>query len=120
MAIGFTEFGTVTSTDSDPNGTPPSPSRIISAPNKQQNRDFPSRLSLAARFTAGTTPNVDVTVWVKDNHDNAGVWYELASVSSLDGTVQVLSNVPPNAELFAQVTAINGSPTDATVVGHFH
>ena len=122
MAIGFTSFGTVTAIDADdPNTTPPDDARVISAPNKQGHNDYPSRLTMGAHFTAGGANDVTVVLWVKDNSDSGtNRWFALATLTGLNDVSQVVNDLPPNAELFAQVTAINGAPTDATVRGHFH
>ena len=121
MAIGFTSFGTVAAVDADdPNTTPPDGSRVISAPNKQGHNDYPSRLTMGAHFTAGGANDVTVVLWVKDNDGGGNRWFALATLAALNDAAQVVNDVPPNAELFAQVTVYNGAPTDATVRGHFH
>lgn len=122
MAIGFTSFGTVTGVDAaDPNATPPDSSRVISSPNRQGHNDRPSRLTMGAHFTAGGANDVTVVLWVKDNSESpTNRWFAIATLAALSDVAQVVNDLPPNAELFAQVTVYNGAPTDATVRGHFH
>jgi hypothetical protein len=119
MAIGFTSLGTVTAADADPNVTPPLAARILKMPGPQGHNDFPSRVSLAAIFTAGTTPSLDGTVWVKDNL-TTNRWFDFGTITTLNAVRQLISDVPPSAEVFFQVTALNGTPTDGTVLAHVH
>lgn len=112
MGMSYNDIGTaLTTTDADPNVTPPAAGRTLILPGRDNRGTFPSGVSFVAFFTAGTSPDVDLTIWVKDEASQS--WIAIGTLSTLiEKVAQALLNIPHRAEVFAQVTAVNGAPTD--------
>jgi hypothetical protein len=99
----------ITGTDNDPNTTPPEAGRVYEAAGELGKAADPRTLWIYATFVGGTTPSFDGQVWIRDR---AGAWVPFGSaLTTVNGTPQVVPNIPANSEVFFQVTAINGAPT---------
>lgn len=100
----------ITATDAAPNTTAPEARRIYTALGEQGNAPGTRTIHLHATFVAGTTPSFDGQLWYRDR--NSGLWLAIGSaITTLNNTAQSVAGVPDNAEVFFQVTAINGAPT---------
>jgi hypothetical protein len=63
-------------------------------------------------FTAGTSPTVDITVWAREATVPRGTW---VAVGSTAGLSQQATFQTDYREVWVQVTAIGGSPTNVTI-----
>lgn len=111
-SISFNDIGSaLTTTDADPNVTPPVAGRTFVLPNRDNRGAFPGGALFAALFNGGASPDVDLTIWVLD--EASQTWIAVGTISTLVGNVaQSVSTIPHRAEVYAQVTAVNGAPTD--------
>lgn len=102
-----TETPSITA-DDDPNTTEPANSRIVGTRVKNGEIGGGS-WDLLALLQDGTS--IDVTVWVKVDK-LGGEWFRLAApVTVLDNEVAIIQNVPPDSQIFIQLTAPTGDPT---------
>jgi hypothetical protein len=111
-SISFNDIGSaLTATDADPNVTPPAAGRTFQMPNRDNRGTFPSGALFAAFFNGGASPDVDLTIWVLD--EASQTWIAVGTISTLIAQVaQNINTIPHRAEVYAQVTAVNGGPTD--------
>lgn len=121
MAISFFQSleaaeAPVTVVDPDPNVTPPAATRIFEARRLDAGRG-PRTLYLYATFIAGTTPSWDGQLYIRDR--TTGLWVTFGAVlTGVNGTPQIVADVPAEAEVFFQVTVITGAPTSG--IPHFY
>ena len=121
MAISFFQSleasgAPVTVVDPDPNTTEPAVTRLFEARRLDAGRG-PRTVFLYATFVAGTTPSFDGQLHIRDR--TTGLWLPFgAALTGINGTPQTVADVPAEAEVFFQVTAINGSPTSG--IPHFY
>lgn len=115
MARSFKVIGAaLTTTDADPNVTPPDPARILdrAVPSDPQ---AGTGVAVGVAFVAGTTPDIDGTIWVRDK--STGRWFAAATFATLTSGPLVIETIPRGFEVFVQVTAVNGAPTSFTLFG---
>ena len=63
-------------------------------------------------FTGGTNPTVNIRVWAREPTQPRGTYVELGTTSGLDAQVEYEVNY---REVYVEVTAIGGSPTNVTI-----
>ncbi|NIT79686.1 MAG: hypothetical protein GWN58_33560 [Anaerolineae bacterium] len=63
-------------------------------------------------FTAGTSPTVDIRVWAREATQPRGTWVAVGTTAGLSGQVEYQVDY---REVYVEVTAIGGSPTNVTI-----
>ena len=106
---GYTELTPVTVVDaSDPNAAAPDAGRVFTPPPRLRYTPSPG-VAYYVEFAAGVAPTASYTIWLKDAN---GVWISAGTVAADPGRVhRTLLNVP-TTDIFFQVTAIAGAPTN--------
>jgi hypothetical protein len=114
MARSYVQTAAVTAADaSDPNAVGPDPTRVFTL-GKRGAGNYASGVAFIPVFNGGTTPTVSFDIWQKDG--NSGRWLNLGSFATVGpDTRNVLNDLRGGDAIFAEITAIAGSPTDVAI-----
>lgn len=97
----------------DPNANSPADDRIYTVGRASAPQPT-TKVAIVPIFTAGTAPTVSFTVWQRNGA--TGLWHNLGSFATQAGDDRaIVDDVRQGDDLFPEVTAIAGSPTDVAL-----